>query len=126
MKITGINDLNNYNKINSIRREIPQVNPTLDIQTDDGSVKLKEQQLPVKTDMETSAESRKLPDKEEVISFAVETGLSSDKDLIGSERDIRLLDVEKAISTMKRDSILQNYQYFVGNISTEDGTITRK
>ena len=126
MRITGNNDLYDYNRINPIRREIPQVNPSLDIQTEDGQVKVKEQQVPVKTEMETSTESRQLPDNEEVISFAIEAGLSVDKKLIGSESDIRQLDVEKAVSTMKRDSILQGYQYFVGNITTEDGTITRK
>ena len=34
---------------------------------------------------------------------------------IGRDSDIRSLDVEKAISDMRKDQILQQYQYFVGN-----------
>lgn len=34
---------------------------------------------------------------------------------IGRDSDIRSLDVEKAISDMSKDQILQQYQYFVGS-----------
>ena len=34
---------------------------------------------------------------------------------IGRDRDIHSLDVEKAISDMRKDQILQQYQYFVGS-----------
>lgn len=34
---------------------------------------------------------------------------------IGRDSDIRSLDVEKAISDMRKDQILQQYQYFVGS-----------
>ncbi|MBP5198766.1 MAG: hypothetical protein J6033_06930 [Lachnospiraceae bacterium] len=36
---------------------------------------------------------------------------------IGTESDIKTLDMEKAISDMKKDGVLQRYQYFVGNSS---------
>ena len=46
---------------------------------------------------------------------------------IGKDKDLSLLDMEKAISMMKQDSILQDYQYFVGNnrdiFSSEDGRV---
>ena len=50
---------------------------------------------------------------------------------IGRDKDIRSLDVEKAIDDMKKDQILQQYQYFVGssrNIvsESEDGTVIQK
>lgn len=35
-------------------------------------------------------------------------------ELKGSESDIKGLDVEKAISDMKKDQVLQQYQFFVG------------
>ena len=38
-----------------------------------------------------------------------------DFDYIGRDSDIRSLDVEKAISDMRKDQILQQYQYFVGS-----------
>lgn len=37
---------------------------------------------------------------------------------IGRDSDILKLDVEKAISDMKRDSVLEEYQYFVGSSQT--------
>ncbi len=49
---------------------------------------------------------------------------------IGSERDINDLDINKAISDMKQDSILQEYNYFVGNannvFNSEDGRVLAK
>lgn len=34
---------------------------------------------------------------------------------IGKDRDVRALDVEKAIDEMEKDRVLQQYQYFVGS-----------
>ncbi len=34
---------------------------------------------------------------------------------IGQDSDIRTLDIERAISDMKKDQVLQQYQYFVGS-----------
>ncbi len=49
---------------------------------------------------------------------------------IGSDSDIKILDMQKAISDMKQDSILQEYNYFVGNsanvFNSEDGTVLAK
>lgn len=49
---------------------------------------------------------------------------------IGTDKDIAGLDMEKAISDMKQDSILQEYNYFVGGrenvFSSEDGTVVAK
>jgi len=51
---------------------------------------------------------------------------------IGRDSDIRLLDVEKAIDDMKKDQVLQKYQYFVGSSSNlygaegADGTVIQK
>ena len=36
-------------------------------------------------------------------------------DYLGRESNLMDLDMQKAISDMKRDSVLQEYQYFVGN-----------
>lgn len=50
---------------------------------------------------------------------------------IGSEKDIHSLDVEKAISSMKKDELLKQYQYFVGDSGFTDfpelrGSVTVK
>lgn len=49
---------------------------------------------------------------------------------IGSEKDIDNLDINKAISDMKQDSILREYNYFVGSannvFNSEDGRVLVK
>lgn len=52
-------------------------------------------------------------------------------DYLGSESSIDNLDVQKALSDMRRDSVLQEYQYFVGSAQnfsfrSEDGTVIPK
>lgn len=54
-------------------------------------------------------------------------------DYIGQDKNILNLDVEQAISDMKKDSILQEYQYFVGSSQnifqsqqTDDGIVIPK
>lgn len=53
-------------------------------------------------------------------------------DMIGSSSDLSKLDMDKAISDMKKDSILQDYSYFVGapagriQSASEDGIVIAK
>lgn len=52
-------------------------------------------------------------------------------DYLGSESSLTGLDMQKAISDMKRDSVLQEYQYFVGSsqnlfINPADGMVIPK
>lgn len=49
-------------------------------------------------------------------------------ELAGEDRNIHTLDMHKAISDMKRDRVLEEYQYFVGDRGTglTDGTVIRK
>ncbi|MGN0377333.1 MAG: hypothetical protein ACI4ED_06830 [Suilimivivens sp.] len=51
-------------------------------------------------------------------------------DYLGSESGLMNLDVQKAVSDMQKDSILQEYQYFVGTaasfMNTEDGLVFQK
>lgn len=51
-------------------------------------------------------------------------------DYLGRESELMKLDMQKAISDMKKDSVLQDYQYFVGSaasfMNTEDGLVFQK
>ncbi len=53
-------------------------------------------------------------------------------DYIGSDSDIRYMDVQKAVSDMKKDQILEEYHYFCGNSAnhnikeSEDGIVIQK
>ena len=67
----------------------------------------------------------------ENISLKFNTG--EDYSYIGKDSDIEKLDMQKAISDMQKDSILQQYQYFVGSaqnlngaMASEDGIVIPK
>ena len=60
----------------------------------------------------------------------LEFNRGNDYSYIGKTKDIESLDVAKAISDMQQDSVLQEYNYFVGSngkvFSSEDGTVIAK
>jgi hypothetical protein len=53
-------------------------------------------------------------------------------DYIGKDSDINNLDVKKAVSDMRKDQLLEQYQYFVGAtqddilLNNQDGLVIRK
>ena len=72
----------------------------------------------------------KRPLKVDLKEVSMSFNRQEDYGYIGKDKDISLLDMEKAISMMKQDSILQDYQYFVGSskdiFSSEDGRVIAK
>lgn len=58
--------------------------------------------------------------------------IQEDYSYLGKDSDIKTLDVQKAISDMRRDEVLQQYQYFVGDSgkllqkASEDGLVFLK
>lgn len=66
----------------------------------------------VKQDTQTASEFRSGAVDLENISFNFNTG--DTYDYIGSKSDLTLLDMEQVISDMKKDSVLEQYRYFVG------------
>ncbi len=75
-------------------------------------------------------EINKAPRSTDPNSVSLEFNKGNDYSYIGSTKDIEKLDVAKAISDMQQDSILQEYNYFVGSganvFSSEDGTVITK
>ena len=67
-----------------------------------------------------------IPDRQLVVDLGREGELDTDISLIGKDKELKTLDVNQAVSDMQKDSILQEYQYFVGNIQTDDGMVTRR
>ncbi|NLL94005.1 MAG: hypothetical protein GX225_07735 [Clostridiales bacterium] len=131
MIISGMNNISDiYNS--TVSRNIPRVSPeNVSANADVASQTTKESPSGADNSKLTVSSvdgtvTRKLLPTDEVASYAQNVDLSIDIDLIGSESDILKLDVEKAVSEMKKDSILQEYQFFVSNLSTEDGIVIRK
>ncbi len=109
----NVSDLYNYNRINTVRPEIPSIKP------DEVNVQQKEASTP--------SIDYKRPDTlplDQVTDFAIGE-LDTDISLIGKDKELKTLDVNQVVSDMQKDSILQEYQYFVGNIQTDDGMVTR-
>lgn len=66
----------------------------------------------VKQDTQTALEHSPGPVDLKNISLNFNTG--NTYDYIGSESDLTLLDMDQVISDMKKDSVLEQYRYFVG------------
>ena len=130
----GIDLMSGFGRVQPYYRasEIPAVTPS-EIEKQDG-----EQQYlskPFEKTADTNSPINKMePDTRSRVTDFDKVSLTFNKeesfDSIGSESGLADLDVQKAISDMKRDSILQEYQYFVGSAQTlidpEDGFVFQK
>ena len=86
---------------------------------------------PVMEDLPQAEDTRSRSANLEDISLNFNTG--DDYSYIGSDSDIGNLDMQKAISDMRKDKILEDYQYFVGSaqdvqnqFSNDDGQVFLK
>ncbi len=133
MQISNSNNMFDYERMSSMnfRKDIPLVKDN-DGQVIDKSTQKEKQQvdntnLLTVTDNEASqSEKRQTLDSKQVIEFAIGYDLKADKELIGSQSNIEELDMTKAISDMKKDSVLHEYQYFVNNFYSPDGSVVKK
>lgn len=132
-------DINRVNSLgivgSSSLREIPRVS-TQDVRRQDEGSRLSEEgissvgretQTALTDEPKIGEPERNLSPSEVSLTF----NTHEDFDYLGSSSDIRGLDMEKAISDMKKDQILKQYQYFVGsskNIfgSLDDGFVIPK
>ncbi|MBR1862099.1 MAG: hypothetical protein IJ796_09640 [Lachnospiraceae bacterium] len=130
----GINGINNYsNFIGSYR--IPSI-PSVSVE----DVKKQDEQRLAQQNQETlrpaALEDISLPAKPRNDAAPTEISLTFNKGedygYIGRDSDIYSLDVENAISDMRKDDVLKQYQYFVGNsgggalVDNADGVVIPK
>lgn len=122
----GIN--NNYWSLSSYRvNEIPRVS----FQTENAQP-VKEDEKPVNAasisiePVQPDNRPRFTNPNEVSVSFNIQESF----DYIGKDRDPQLLDMQKAVSDMRQDTVLQDYRYFVGPSSSifqsEDGIVIAK
>lgn len=130
MGIQFYNGLSNYN---SYRVDIPKVTPD-DVRKQDEELKNSNNPatLPVKEETLSPSQIKKI-DERSATADLEDISLSFNKeesyDYIGKDAPIKSLDMQKAISDMKKDDILQDYNYFVGsskNLFTDDGIVMAK
>jgi hypothetical protein len=97
------------------------------------SQRIQEQNAPVlNTYEEPSVPAVRKPDAQ-LEDISVTFNRQEDFGYIGKDSDIFSLDVEKAVSDMQKDRVLQQYQYFVGSSQnlyeprqSEDGIVIPK
>ena len=80
---------------------------------------------------EEEAQDRKAARVADLQNISLTFNKEDDFGYIGSDAPLSKLDMEKAISDMKKDSALEQYQYFVGNrgmdiANTADGSVMLK
>lgn len=127
----NLTDLYNMGRTSIHRAEIKTADQ-VDSNLSDGSVSIKGEasNIAVSGDSKASSDSDEYT-KRETLSTKDATKLairelSIDRNLMESKSDIETLDVKKAISDMQADSMLKQYQFFVGNLNDEDGRVIRK
>ena len=110
MNISGIRPVSGYYDYNEIKRTQQISTPeTPEVVTSD--VKEGENQATVPLERNAEVEAQQTFG---AYDYASQYNPDATYSLKGAESDIRSLDVEKAISDMRKDEVIHQYQYFVG------------
>ena len=128
-------NINNYFDYNSMFQNyqapvIPRVGVDVVVQQDNAK-QLEEQNLNIDTTIDNHSlpllKRNDTPLEDISLTFNKQDGF----EYLGRDHDINALDMQKAISDMRKDDVLQQYQYFVGNskdlyLDSPDGVVIRK
>ena len=131
MGIQFYNGLSNYSYRN--RMDIPQVDPSKASVNSQVESKEPEKEAPSKVETLSSSQISALDTRSRAASLediSLTFNKEDDFDYIGRNAEVKSLDMEKAISDMKKDGILEEYQYFVGSsknlFESADGIVIPK
>lgn len=111
ISVGGYGDYSDYGKIYQNYR-MPEIR-----QAETEEAQQVQPQEAVEVTQEQAAESTSSVQRHDAALEDVSLSFNKQDDYgyIGKDSDILSLDVEKAVSDMRKDQILQQYQYFVGN-----------
>lgn len=129
----GIQFYNGLSNMNYRMMDIPRVKPEDIAPVEQPKEQASQIQEAPKADNSYSSdiisENRK-PRVADLENISLTFNKEEDFSFIGKDASVKSLDMEKAISDMKKDGILEEYQYFVGNsrnlYSDEDGIVIPK
>lgn len=129
MAISGIGGYGGFDNFKI--KNIPQVDAQeLKRQSEEA---LKTQPIEVNVPKETTPVEDNRSKAANLDNISLSFNQGEDYSYIGSESDINNLDMQKAISDMRKDKILEDYQYFVGSsqefmtkFNSEDGSVFMK
>lgn len=110
ISVGGMNDYSDYGKVYQNYR-MPEIKPA----EAEEAQQVQTQEI-AQTTQEQPAESTSSVQRHDAALEDVSLTFNKQDDYgyIGKDSDILSLDVEKAVSDMRKDQILQQYQYFVG------------
>ena len=115
MGIQFYNGLSSFANYDLYKRDIPQVNAN-ELNNEENVNKVAEAKESIET--HSPAQLSQIENRSNVAdleNISLTFNKEESFDYIGSDASIKSLDMQKAISDMKKDSILEEYQYFVGN-----------
>ena len=129
----GINGINNYsNFINNYRiPSIPSVSVD-EVKRQDEELKKLASSPALESTLQDAASSAKPRNDAALEDISITFNKGDDYGYIGKDSDIYSLDVVNAISDMKKDDVLRQYQFFVGSsasgaiVDNSDGVVIPK
>lgn len=110
MNISGIRPTLGFYDYNSIKIRPETIDSFEPEKVRDAGVTAQESNKPSEQEIAAAREKQTFGSYE----FANTYKANEVYEMKGSDSDIRTLDVEKAVSDMRKDSVLQQYQFFVG------------
>lgn len=110
MNISGIRPFAGFYDYNTIKTAAIKSE-----EVSEAAKEVKEQQAPIAEKSEETAAKQTFS----AFDYAQLYRPDETPELKGAESDIRSLDMEKAISDMRKDQVLQQYQFFVGSKASE-------
>ncbi|MCR5654087.1 MAG: hypothetical protein K6G07_00380 [Lachnospiraceae bacterium] len=126
----GIGGINNYNYYNTYRAEsIKQVDVTEVLKQDEQKKAAETQNFSLPATVEEFDRQHHIASLED-ISLSLNAGDS--QNFIGTKSDISLLDMDRVLSDVKKESVLDQYRFFVdtekfaNGMATEDGVVIPK
>lgn len=126
--ISGFDRIQPYHKASDIQKVTPEEVKRQEAQSKIQQAQKEAPNYSVETPLQAEDNRKKTTDFENLsLTFHKEDSF----DYIGSESGLANLDMQKAISDMKKDEVLQEYQYFVGSAQTfmnqgKDGLVLQK
>ena len=128
MRVNAYNIWENYERYDVSRRTarvVPAEEPVSAVAAQKGIEQERENGAAVQQDDRQQESGKQLLEGKDAAQAAIQKYMKMDQAFIGRDRSLESLDIQKAISDMRKDSILQEYQSFVGNAGQEDGTVRK-
>ena len=110
MNISGIRPIGGYYDYNEIKKP-QQISPAETPEVEASQVQTQEPEVTAPKERSAEVEAQQ---NFGAYDYANQYNPNATYSLKGAESDIRSLDVEKAISDMRKDEVIHQYQYFVG------------